>query len=202
MTKDWNGGYASTFKCLGASNHTDEEREQNDYYATDPKAVDALLSLVDLPRKVWEPSCGEGHLSKRLEHFGHEVVSTDLIDRGYGKGGVDFFAQNAIPDGCTCIVTNPPYKFATNYVLHALELLPPGGILAMFLKLSFLEGKERKKKIYDITPPKWLLPFSQRIMCAKNADFERMKAGGGSAVSYAWFVWVKGKNNQTIIKWI
>lgn len=31
------------FTTLGASNHTEKEREINDYYATDPIAVDALL---------------------------------------------------------------------------------------------------------------------------------------------------------------
>lgn len=29
-----------------------------------------------------------------------------------------------------------------------------------------------------------------------------MKDGGGSAVSYAWFVWQKGYKGDTIIKWI
>lgn len=33
----------SIFTTLGASNHTEKEREINDYYATDPIAVDALL---------------------------------------------------------------------------------------------------------------------------------------------------------------
>lgn len=39
-------------------------------------------------------------------------------------------------------------------------------------------------------------------MCAKNANFEEMKQGGGSAVAYAWYVWEKGYNGDTIIKWI
>lgn len=201
MNKDWNGGYRSVFSCLGASNQTEKEREQNDYYATDPKAIDALVSLVEIPYKVWESSCGEGHLAKRLEQLGHEVVSTDLVDRGFGKGNVDFFACKEMPRDCTCIVTNPPYKYATEYVLHALDLLPKGGVLAMFLKTSFLEGKIRKEKIYKNTPPKFLLQFSGRIVCAKNGDFEGMKKVG-SAVAYAWYVWVKGDTTPTTIKWI
>jgi hypothetical protein len=28
-----------------------------------------------------------------------------------------------------------------------------------------------------------------------------MKAGGGSAVAYAWYVWEKGFNGDTIVKW-
>lgn len=44
MSKDWTGNYGSIFKTLGASNHTDKERQSEDYYATDPIAVDKLLS--------------------------------------------------------------------------------------------------------------------------------------------------------------
>ena len=43
MEKDWIGNGKIIFTTLGASNHTEKEREINDYYATDPIAVDALL---------------------------------------------------------------------------------------------------------------------------------------------------------------
>ena len=36
MGKDWTGNGKSIFTTLGASNHTEKEREINDYYATDP----------------------------------------------------------------------------------------------------------------------------------------------------------------------
>ena len=34
MGKDWTGNGKSIFTTLGASNHTEKEREINDYYAT------------------------------------------------------------------------------------------------------------------------------------------------------------------------
>ena len=43
MGKDWTGNGKSIFPTLGASNHTEKEREINDYYATAPIAVDALI---------------------------------------------------------------------------------------------------------------------------------------------------------------
>ena len=42
--KDWIGNNKSIYTTLGASNHTDKEREENDYYATDPIAIDKLLN--------------------------------------------------------------------------------------------------------------------------------------------------------------
>lgn len=204
INKDWTGNGNSIFKTLGASNHTDEERETDDFYATSPKAIDILCDYphILVPHGVWEPSCGSGCLSKRLEERGHYVVSTDLVDRGYGTGGVNFFDQKQMPDGTTAIVTNPPYKFATEYVLHALRLLPKDGMLALFLKTTFAEGKERYYKIFGPQRPQYVLQCTERILCAKNAEFDYMEAHGGSAVSYAWWVWRKGYKGDTTLDWI
>lgn len=68
------------------------------------------------------------------------------------------------------------------------------------MKVQFMEGKKRRK-LFDMYPPKTIGVSSSRILCAKNAEFERMKAGGGSAVAYAWYVWRKGYEGETIIKW-
>lgn len=43
MGKDWTGNKKTVFTTLGASNHTDKERQCEDYYATDPIAVDVLI---------------------------------------------------------------------------------------------------------------------------------------------------------------
>lgn len=87
MSKDWTGDTNSVFKTLGSSHHTEEEREENDYYATDPRAVEMLLELEYINKNVYEPACGEGHISKVLINKGHYVSSSDLIDRGFGKRG-------------------------------------------------------------------------------------------------------------------
>lgn len=201
MNKDWNGNANSIYKTLGASNHSDKEREEHNFYATDPIAVDKLYATGELTCKnIWECACGEGDLSKRLEDFGYTVKSTDLIDRGYGESGVDFLAQTKVFNGD--ILTNPPYKYAMDFALKGLDLVEDGHKVFMFLKLTFLEGKKRFDELFSKYPPKKIYVFSQRVLCAKNGDFEGMKAGGGSAVAYAWYVWEKGYTGDTIIKWI
>lgn len=73
----------------------------------------------------------------------------------------------------------------------------------MFLKTTFLEGKERRKKIFNINPPRWIYQFSERILCAKNGEFDYMRAHGGSAVAYFWAVWQKKNETMTTeVKWI
>lgn len=204
--KDWNGNVNSVWKTLGASNHTDNEREQDDYYATDPAAIDKLLAVEQPHNFIWECACGGGHLSERLSERGYNVFNTDIKNRGYTKQHfeLDFLSQEEKPFNFDYdILTNPPYKFAKEFVLKALELLHDGCRCYMFLKLTFLEGKARFNELFKRTPPpRCVYVFSERVLCAKNAEFQRMKDGGGSAVAYAWFVWEKGYNGNTEIKWL
>lgn len=190
------------WKTIGASNHTDKERQVDDFYATDPIAIDKLITKFNLPEVIYEPCCGQGHLAKRLEELGHRVYATDLVDRGYGQGDVDFMQVKELPNDCKCILTNPPYKIAMEVILHALNILPPDGICAMFLKTTFLEGSKRYQHLFSVHPPKYLFQFSNRVLCAKNADFEGMKAGGGSAVSYMWAIFTPENKNLPIVDWI
>ena len=199
--KDLNGNRKSMFVTLGASNHTDKVLEINDFYATDPIAIDKLVDAIQLPKKIWECACGTGCLSERLKYFGHDVFSTDLVDRGYGEV-TDFLESDNLPEECTCILTNPPYKYALEFIKHSLDLLPVNGMCVMFLKTTFLEGQKRHDELFCKNQPKYVLQFSKRVLCAKNGEFKKMRDGGGSAVSYAWFVWQKGYKGDTIIKWI
>lgn len=197
--KDWNGNKNSVFKTLGASNHTDKERQNEDYYATEPRAGELLLQVESFDQNVWECACGEKHLSKVFEKHGYKVRSSDLIDR-CGNEVFDFLSmENQEWNGD--IITNPPYKYAQEFVEKALQIIPNGNKVAMFLKVQFLEGKKRKY-LFANYPPHTIYVSSSRLLCAKNAEFERMKQGGGSAVAYAWYVWVKGYKGDTIIKWI
>lgn len=183
------------FVTLGASNHTANPRAKNDFYATDPRAIELLLDIESFSDKIWECACGEGHLSKVLEAKGYDVISTDLINRGFGTGGVDFLSSSEIFDGD--IITNPPYKYAIEFVEKAIASITNGHKVAMLLRLSFLEGISRRK-LFDRHPPKTVYVASKRILCAKNGDFEN---SDGSAIAYAWFVWQKGFTGIPQLKW-
>lgn len=189
----------SIYITLGASNHTDKERQNEDFYATDPIAAKLLLEVEDFSNNIWECACGQKHLSNVFENEGFNVRSSDIVDR-CGNEVYDFLSSdNTFWDGD--VITNPPYKLAKEFIEKAIDIIPEGRKVAMFLKIQFLEGKERKK-LFQKYPPKVIYVSSSRILCAKNAEFEAMKAGGGSAVAYAWYVWEKGYNGDTILKWI
>ena len=97
-------------------------RARFEYYPTPPEGTRALLSVEAFDGPIWEPACGEGHISKLLTGAGYDVVSTDLVRRGFGDGGVDFLQQTE--PRAKHIVTNPPYGrgLGDAFVLKALEL--------------------------------------------------------------------------------
>lgn len=147
------GTSESVFTCNGASNHSTQEREIHDYYATEPRAGELLLEQEKFKPYIWECACGAGHLAEVFKAHGYKVYATDLVNRGFGLYGVDFLTVQ--PEQCNLsqidIVTNPPYSKAKEFVQHALDLLPNGGKVAMFLKLTFLESKSRRE-LFDVTP--------------------------------------------------
>lgn len=189
----------SIFVTIGASNHTSKIRQNEDFYATDPIAAELLLEVEKFHPCIWECACGEKHLSTVFENAGYKVRSSDIVDR-CGNEVYDFLSMDNVRwDGD--IITNPPYKYAVEFIEKALSIVPSRNKVAMFLKVQFLEGK-RRKKLFSAYPPKVIYVSSSRILCAKNGDFARMRSSGGSAIAYAWYVWEKGYSGDTIIKWI
>ena len=170
------------------------ERVENDFYVTDPIAAEWLCQIEGLNHDIWECACGTGNLSEVFAAHGYNVRSTDLIDRGYGQGGVNFFLQTEPWGGD--IVTNPPYKYAKEFIEHALELVQTGNKVCMFLKLQYLEGASRRK-LYDKNPPIRVWVSSKRIGCARP-DYD---VTAHSMMPFAWYVWEKGYKGETTLKW-
>lgn len=202
-------GKISAYKCNGASNHSDVEREINDFYATPDIATKPLIEYLktnypDVCKDfIWEPACGMGHISQALINEGFNVISTDLIDRGYRPGcyGWDYnFLSEENNHTSMHIITNPPYKFAQEFVEKSIEIMEDGALCCMLMKLTFLEGKKRYD-MFQKYPPKHLLVFSNRINCALGGDFETTPKLGG-AVAYGWYIWEKGYTGKTMIEWI
>lgn len=190
MTRDWTGD-SSVRNC----NKRNATAAPHDYYATEPRAVELLLENENFAGPIWEPACGEGHISKVLEDYVHAVWSTDLIDRGYGTAGIDFLNSGVnVWEGD--IITNPPYKCAKEFVEEALRVVSNGRKVAMFLKLTFLEGQARRD-LFRLHPPQTVYISSARLECGKNGIFS-----GERMVAYAWFVWEKNYPGPTILKWI
>ncbi len=178
------------------------KRQKEDFYATDPKALEIFIDKLQkdnvyLREYIWECACGMGHLSRVLEKRGYKVTSTDLVYRGYGEGGIDFLTHSS-PEFYGDILTNPPFKLAEKFVKKGMEKLQKGNRLLLFLKIQFLEG-QRRKKLFEKYPPKYVYVYSARQLCSRNGEFEKYKA---TTQCFAWFIWEKGYQGETIVRWI
>ena len=195
---DWNGNKTAVFVTNGDTSHSARERETRDYYATDPRAVEELLKREKFDINILEPACGGGHISTVLKAHGYEVVSADIVQRDYDDQDytADFLRNRLAWYGD--IITNPPYRYAKEFVEHAIEISERGVKVAMFLKLTFLESQKRYE-LFRSNPPKVLYVFSKRMGCALNGDFANQP---GSAVAYGWYVWEVGWKGEPIIRWI
>ena len=191
---------SSIARMVGSSAHTSDTREAEDYYATDPKALQDFLNEFtkdhSLSNIIWEPACGEGNLSDLLQDKGYAVFSTDKIDRGYGAKVNFIKGENWTWSGD--IITNPPYKLAQDFIEQSLSLVGPKRYAIFLLRIQFLEGQKRKA-FFKAHPPKYVYVHSKRIKIWKNNDQEKYNS---NALCFAWFVWEKGYNGNTEVRWI
>lgn len=183
------------------------DRETLDYYATDPYAITKAIPVfqeIGLSPYIWECACGEGHLSKELEKHGYFVRSSDVADRGYG-GVLDFMATECKWDGD--ILTNPPFKYAAEFIEHSMDCIADGHLAVFLLKVQFLETAKRAE-LFKICGLRYLIVNSERICCAKNGEFgayfKKAENGAyrGGTQLYCWFVFQKGYTGEPTIKWI
>jgi hypothetical protein len=164
-----------------------------DFYPTPAWAVMALVENEKFDGDIWECACGDGEMSAVLQTTGNDVYSSDLYNRGYGDSGLDFLKSSRTADN---IVTNPPFNSAEDFVLQAGKLARKK--YAFLLRLAFLEGGSRQKRIFNITPPSRVWVFSERItFYPRDAEVK-----GSGTTAYAWFVWDKSHTGQTELKWL
>lgn len=98
------------------------EREANDFYATDPKAIETAMPIfkeLGLYKDVWECACGKGHITRVLTDAGYNVYSSDKVNRGFGDV-LDFLKCETPFNGD--ILTNPPFRFAVDFVKKVFSL--------------------------------------------------------------------------------
>lgn len=179
-----------------AGGNPERGRVENDYYATHPDSVKALLLVEKITYPALEPACGEGHIAKLLEG---EVTATDLVYRGYGDGGKDFLLEYE-RDQFSTVITNPPFNLFTEFVRRGLEVARDKVI--MFGKLQALEGQKRASYL-EKTPLKTVYVFKKRqqpLRDGKETDDNGKKLS--STMAFAWFVWEKGYTGKPIIKWL
>jgi hypothetical protein len=155
----------------------------HDAYSTPPIAIEALLKVEALPYCIWEPAAGRGAIVRVLRDAGHMVTASDIIHYDFSLDfESDFFDQVRPPAGTELILTNPPYRLATEFVDHALMLCPR---VIMLCRLAFLES-ERRYRILDTGTLAAVHVFKRRLPMMHREGWTGTRAS--SAMPFAWFV--------------
>lgn len=144
------------------------ERKEYDVYETPEWAVKCLFDLVPI-RKGWkymEPCRASGRFYNELP-----------IGSAWGeiREGVDYL--NTPYNRVDCIITNPPYSLAQEFVEKAHE---DADVVIMLLRLGFLESMRREEfwKKY---------PLDNLITLSKRPSFT--EDGKTDGAGYGFFIW-------------
>lgn len=176
-------------------------REPYDFYPTPREGTLALLSVEQIDGDIWEPACGDGAIARILAGAGYRYVATDLIDRGYGTGGVDFLRET-VPRA-KHIITNPPYGsgLADAFVWHALKLAAAtGGSVAMLFNLASL-AHPRRLPLYWRHSPANVYILAELIFRPGSRMHEPPPAIL-AAHRYCWVVWKAGHQGTPALAWV
>jgi hypothetical protein len=162
-------------------------RQPFDLYETPEWATKAVVPFLPQNATILEPACGGGKMVRALQACGFNVCGQDI------QTGRDFFDTKACD--ADAIVTNPPFKLATNFIEHSLKLVrPQHGTVAMLLRTDFDHAKTRRH-LFDGNSA-----FSMKIVLTKRIIwFERQ--GAAPSFNHAWYLWNWKHTGAPIIAW-
>lgn len=191
------------------------QRRELDFYPTpNDKVYDGLNVVVnELFRsevgineemRILDPGAGDGVWGNCCRQLwpGSWIVGVELREvvpaDGYDQWVIGEFEADVVaqPFGLgefDLVLGNPPYRDAEHFVRTSLAYLRPGGHLLFLLRLAFLESKGRGLGLFRELPPK-------RVeVCMSRPSF----TGNGktNATSFAFFLWEKGWQGETVLSW-
>jgi hypothetical protein len=187
MSAEFNLGAA----MAGGNASPDRPKPDNEFYPTPVEAIDALMQRqggsIRRYWQVWDPCAGKGDLAHALEHYRLKIVGTDLVDRGYGQGSLDFLQWKGAPPS-KAIVTNPPFSLASKFALQARAL----GVdyVAFLLKSNFWNAEDRTS-LWEIFPPSIIYALTFRL------DFLNL---GNPTMDCMWVIWDARHTGETVFR--
>lgn len=140
---------------------------------------------------VWEPAANRGYLAKPFAEFFGNVIGSDIHDYGAGYDVLDFLmpiVPASVPD---LILTNPPFRLATQFVRRAMSVSRLG--CAVLVRGTWMETLERYN-LFQEYPPTVVAQFVERVPMVKG----RYDPKASTATAYAWVVFLHG---QTDTRW-
>lgn len=170
----------------------DEERRKSfSFYETPSWCVDRLLEDVRLPDGYWlDPCVGSFAIPNAVvaqrEHVHFTTIDIDETHRP--EIAADFLTW-APERRYHCVIMNPPYPLALEFVRHAMTMSHE---VVALLRLNWLASEKRAAFLRNAKPNVYVLPNRPSFTVdgkTDGADYAWMHwAGGGSSMSGLWRV--------------
>jgi hypothetical protein len=181
---------AGTGKNFSANNVTGKRRA-SDFYETPYSMTEQLLQVVDLSdmNTILEPAAGNGAIVRVLQRAGFNVTAYDQE--------TDFLTEQGHYD---CVLTNPPYSLAGQFVLQAKHVARQR--IVLLLPLAYLHGKQRYDTIYTDTqfPLREVHVFTRYPLLGDPLRADGKYTTG--MMVYAWYVWDRAHVGPPLIRWL
>lgn len=178
------------------------DRHGEDWYVEPAWCTELLIQAEPFEGSVWDPACGKGNVVYEFHKRGHNVIATDIVNRGcwllYDTH--DFLAPGPPRFEPDNIVTNPPYRLTEAFIYRALTIARHK--VAMLTNLRFLASQGRYT-LFTQTPVRRVHVLSSRPSMPPGDLLEtgERKAAGGSQ-DYCWIVWEQGYAGPPTINWL
>lgn len=179
-------------------------RVANDDYPTRPALARALLArMQDMDYvafgTVLEPCAGDGQLVKPFRPYATNVITNDIdpkYNTDFNLDATQFSFWQAVPRP-RWVITNPPFRQATEILKHAMNFASHG--VAMLLRLSFLEPtsatKYQGREYYPRAEVLKMYAEYLNYLYVIGSPRPAYKSGRRTdSVTTAWFVWDKAKS--------
>lgn len=162
------------------------ERSDLDFYRTPSWCVDAILPHLPKSGIVLEPGCGDGAILEAMIGRGaFHFIGVELDPARAAKARCfvpaiwegDYLKLGDEPMA-DLVIGNPPFSLAEEFVRKSFRMVKPGGVVAMLLRLNWLEGQCRANFHREYPSSVFVLP--------RRPSFT---GKGTDATGYAWFVW-------------
>lgn len=168
-------------------------RHKFDQYFTPDKATKLIKNefVCDYPTaKIIDPCAGENDILKMFPEYeteGFDIDVTLCMKHDHTRANILKAPLETYGEYGKCmIVTNPPYKYATEVINRCLEITP---VVCALLRLTFLEPAKKRADLVNQFRYAYILP--ERISFLEN--------GKKDFTTHAWFVWQYGIPDRKII---
>lgn len=173
-------------------------RDVHEHYVEPSWCSARLFQEEKFDGAVWDPACGFGRICESARAAGHPIVYSDIVDRGYDPLGMKRIVDFLQCDGKKVenIVTNPPFKIAQKFALHALSL-------ALFkVAIVFPVARLNAAHWLNGTPlfRVWLMT-PRPSMPPGHVINDGGKVGGGKA-DFCWLVFLRGYDGAPEVRWL